>query len=144
MLQKKIFENGTKQKLLVKNFWELIENVLFRSRILILKCLDSIFFETKEAKRKLPIWKDRWFDIASAYCTFSDFLSPDILVIQGSTLGPILFLCYINDFCNALSLFSVLFADDTTSQRKVNWLNMLTQNFKKLHCGTMQVKWLHF
>ncbi len=57
--------NGTKQKHLVKNFWELIENVLFRSRILILKRLHSIFFGTKAAKRKLPILKDRWFDIAS-------------------------------------------------------------------------------
>ena len=33
--------------------------------------------------------------------------------MQGSTLGPILFLCYINDLWNATTLFSVLFADDT-------------------------------
>jgi hypothetical protein len=38
----------------------------------------------------------------------------DISVIQASTLGPILFLCYINDFFSATTLFSVLFADDTT------------------------------
>ena len=48
----------------------------------------------------------------------SDFLSLDISVIQGSTLGPILFLCYINDFWNATTLFSVLFADDTTALAK--------------------------
>ncbi len=44
----------------------------------------------------------------------SDPLNIDISVIQGSTLGPILFLCYINDFFVASTLFSVLFADDAT------------------------------
>ncbi len=42
----------------------------------------------------------------------------NISVIQGSTLGPILFLCYINDFYSATTLFSVLFADDTTCLSK--------------------------
>jgi hypothetical protein len=42
----------------------------------------------------------------------------NISVIQGSTLGPILFLFYIKDFYNATTLFSVLFADDTTCLSK--------------------------
>jgi hypothetical protein len=46
--------------------------------------------------------------------TFSDLINLDISVIQGSTLGPILFLCYINYSWTATSLFSLLFADDTT------------------------------
>jgi hypothetical protein len=49
----------------------------------------------------------------------------DISVIQGSTLGPILFLCYINDFFSATTLFSVLFADDTTCLSKGKKLNDL-------------------
>jgi hypothetical protein len=59
--------------------------------------------------------------------SFSDFLALDISVIQGSTLGPILFLCYINDFWSASTLFSVLFADDTTSLAKGKNLNELVE-----------------
>ena len=56
---------------------------------------------------------------------FSDFQNLDISVIQGSTLGPLLFLCYINDFWTATKLFSVLFADDTTCLAKGTNLNDL-------------------
>ncbi len=46
--------------------------------------------------------------------TLSDVLSIACGVFQGSVLGPILFLCYINDIFNASSLATFLFADDTT------------------------------
>jgi Reverse transcriptase (RNA-dependent DNA polymerase) len=42
-------------------------------------------------------------------------LGTDISVIQGSILGPILFLCYINDLYYCTNLFSLLFADDMAS-----------------------------
>jgi hypothetical protein len=35
-------------------------------------------------------------------------------VFQGTSLGPILFLCFINDPPRATDLFSILYADDTT------------------------------
>jgi hypothetical protein len=40
-------------------------------------------------------------------------LSIAISVIQGSILGPILFLCFINDLYHCTNLFTLLFADDT-------------------------------
>jgi Reverse transcriptase (RNA-dependent DNA polymerase) len=47
--------------------------------------------------------------------TLSDFKQILMSVLQGSSLGPILFLCFINDifYCTNLSMF--LFADDTNA-----------------------------
>ncbi len=38
-----------------------------------------------------------------------------ISILQGSILGPILFLCFINDLHHVTTLFTLMFADDTFS-----------------------------
>jgi hypothetical protein len=43
----------------------------------------------------------------------SDIESLTISILQGSILGPILFLCFINDLPNCTDLLTLLFADDT-------------------------------
>jgi len=74
-------------------------------------------------------------DIAGS---LSEQIALDISVIQGSTLGPILFLCYINDFWTATSLFSVLFADDTTCLAK--GFNMLCKWRIEKNCKLVQIQ----
>ncbi len=49
-----------------------------------------------------------------------------ISVLQGSVLGPILFLCFINDLYTVTELLTLMFADDTFSLRSGDDLDELS------------------
>ena len=58
----------------------------------------------------------------------SDFLEVNSGVPQGSILGQVFFLVYINDIDNATNYFSIrLFADDTLLTAAVKDLDLLLQ-----------------
>jgi hypothetical protein len=65
---------------------------------------------------------------------FSEARPVDMSVIQGSLLGPTLFLIYINDFPNCTSLKTYLFADDTSALKSGNNLNDLFESINAEMC----------
>ena len=65
-------------------------------------------------------------------------------VLQGSILGPLLFILYANDFSRSSDLlFSILFADDTTVIIEgINYKDIISNlniELKKLTVGSVQI-----
>ena len=94
----------------------------------------------------------KWFDI---YITNkSQFIMYDNIqsetrsikygIRQGSILGPLLFIIYINDICNVLELlYTIMYADDTSIIMSGNDLKSLIQSVN-LELYLLNTRLLHY
>jgi len=61
--------------------------------------------------------RKQWVLIRGSYSDWSPVISG---VLEGSILGPIMFLIYVNDIPNIVTTTAKLFADDTKIYRQIN------------------------
>ena len=75
----------------------------------------------------------------------SDFKSVSAGVSQGSVLGPLLFLIYINDIVNIIESVIKLFADDTSLSLALNNLDsraeILNHDLERKKINEWAIQW---
>jgi hypothetical protein len=79
------------------------------------------------------MWFSNYLRNRTQYVSFKDtsseLLPNDIGVPQGSILGPLLFIIYVNDLCNVTQKFTpILYADDTTLEAPLCSFNYLQKS----------------
>ena len=94
---------------------------------ILLKKLSKLGIHGLELKWFENYLKDRkqFVMVNGILSNFATFIN--ISVLQGSILGPLLFLCFINDMHLSNQLVNFHFADDTTALAKGQSLNELVQ-----------------
>ena len=77
-------------------------------------------------------WFESYLTDRSQYVSYSGVESKKVLPIicgvpQGSILGPLLFIIYMNDICNVSHLCTISYADDTSVVANYNNLDKLLE-----------------